>query len=193
MSKLNATRIVNLNYNRNTIRINDETFELGGESTLMSLRNGGGKTVMVQMFMAPFVSANYRDLKDRRLRNYFTSTTPSYIMTEWLLDNNSGYVMVGMAIRKKPLSNEEEDSEDIEIISFIHEYKTGNEYDIHNLEITTKTNSGFKIKPLSEVKKSLEELSSNRNFIFNYYELSNPNHKKNFSRSLHWRGTCRGT
>lgn len=93
MSKINAVRIVNLNYNKNTMKVNDETFEFGGESTLMSLRNGGGKTVMVQMMMAPFVNARYRDLKDRKFENYFTSQTPTYILTEWLLDNNSSYVL----------------------------------------------------------------------------------------------------
>ena len=72
MSKYNAVRIVNLNYNKNTMKINDETFNFGGESTLMSLRNGGGKSVMVQMLMAPFLNARYRDLKDRKFSSYFT-------------------------------------------------------------------------------------------------------------------------
>jgi hypothetical protein len=53
MSKINAVRITNLNYNNNSIRISDETFQLGGQSTLMSLRNGGGKSVLVQMMTAP--------------------------------------------------------------------------------------------------------------------------------------------
>ena len=42
MSKINAVRLINLNYNNNAIRISDETFHLNGESTLISLRNGGG-------------------------------------------------------------------------------------------------------------------------------------------------------
>lgn len=43
MSKLSRIRILNLNYNNNTIKIDDETFDLGGQNTLISLRNGGGK------------------------------------------------------------------------------------------------------------------------------------------------------
>lgn len=55
MSKVNAVRFINLNYNNNAIRISDETFQMGGRSTLLSLRNGGGKSVLVQMMTAPFV------------------------------------------------------------------------------------------------------------------------------------------
>ena len=53
MSKINAMRFINLNYNNNSIKINDEIFYMNGESTLLSLRNGGGKSVLVQMMMAP--------------------------------------------------------------------------------------------------------------------------------------------
>jgi hypothetical protein len=104
MSKINAVRIVNLNYNRSTMKVNDETMELGGESTLVSLRNGGGKTVMVQMMMAPFVNARYRDMKDRKFEGYFTGTTPTYVLTEWVMDGKSSYVTVGMGVRKRPPS-----------------------------------------------------------------------------------------
>ena len=55
MSKINAVRLINLNYNNNAIKISDETFHMNGESTLLSLRNGGGKSVLVQMMTAPFV------------------------------------------------------------------------------------------------------------------------------------------
>ena len=53
MSKINAIRLINLNYNNDSIRIADETFRMNGENTLLSLRNGGGKTVLVQMMTAP--------------------------------------------------------------------------------------------------------------------------------------------
>ena len=47
MSKVNAVRLINLNYNNNAIKISDETFHFNGQSTLLSLRNGGGKSVLV--------------------------------------------------------------------------------------------------------------------------------------------------
>ena len=55
MSKINAVRFINLNYNNNAIKISDEIFQMHGKSTLLSLRNGGGKSVLVQMMTAPFV------------------------------------------------------------------------------------------------------------------------------------------
>ncbi len=85
MSKIQAIRLINVNYNHNSIRISDECFELGGESTLLSLRNGGGKSVLVQMLLAPFVHKRYRDMKDRAFADYFTSAKPSFILVEWAL------------------------------------------------------------------------------------------------------------
>ena len=71
MSRIKAIRLVNLNYNNNAIKVSDETFHLNGESTLLSLRNGGGKSVLVQMLTAPFVHKRYRDAKDRPFESYF--------------------------------------------------------------------------------------------------------------------------
>ena len=39
MSKINAARLININYNNNAIRISDEIFHFNGESTLISLRS----------------------------------------------------------------------------------------------------------------------------------------------------------
>ena len=47
MSKIQTVRLININYNHNATRISDESFYLQGESTLISLKNGGGKSVMV--------------------------------------------------------------------------------------------------------------------------------------------------
>ena len=93
MSKINAVRLINLNYNNNSIRISDEIFQLGGESTLLSLRNGGGKSVLVQMMMAPFVHKRYQNAKDRPFSSYFTTNKPTFILVEWKLDQGAGYVL----------------------------------------------------------------------------------------------------
>ena len=37
MSKINAVRLINVNYNNNAYRISDETLHFNGESTLISL------------------------------------------------------------------------------------------------------------------------------------------------------------
>ena len=94
MSKINAVRIINLNYNNNAIRINDETFRLGGKSTLLSLRNGGGKSVLVQMMTAPFVHKRYRDSRDRPFASYFTTNKPTFILVEWVLDLSLIHILI---------------------------------------------------------------------------------------------------
>ena len=63
MSKINAIRIINLNYNNNAIKISDETFDMNGETTLLSLQNGGGKSVLVQMILAPLFIKEIKMLK----------------------------------------------------------------------------------------------------------------------------------
>ena len=115
MSKINAIRLINVNYNNNAIRISDETFHFNGESTLMSLRNGGGKSVLVQMMTAPFVHKRYRDAKDRPFESYFTTNKPSFIMTEWALDRGAGYVLAGMMVHRAPDSGENAE-EHLEIV-----------------------------------------------------------------------------
>ena len=81
MSKISRIRILNLNYNNNTIKIDDETFDLGGQNTLISLRNGGGKSVLVQMIVSLFVNRTYRDFGDRPFKSYFTTNRPTFLTT----------------------------------------------------------------------------------------------------------------
>ena len=63
MSKINAIRLINVNYNHDAIHVSDETLHLNGQSTLISLQNGGGKSVLVQLLTAPFVQKRYRNVK----------------------------------------------------------------------------------------------------------------------------------
>ena len=65
MSKINAIRLINVNYNHDAIHVSDETLHLNGQSTLISLQNGGGKSVLVQLLTAPFVQKRYRNVKER--------------------------------------------------------------------------------------------------------------------------------
>lgn len=113
MSRIEKIRILNLNYNGNTIRIDDEIFDLAGESTLISLRNGGGKSVLVQMIVSLFVNKSYRDFGERPFKSYFTTNRPTFIITEWKLDQNQEKFMAGMMVRKS--QKEDNDTEELEI------------------------------------------------------------------------------
>ncbi len=118
MSKINAVRLINLNYNHNAIRVSDETFRLNGKSTLISLRNGGGKSVLVQMMMAPFVHRQYQNMKDRPFASYFTGNKPTFILVEWKLDGGAGFMLAGMMVRKsQEISQEHTDG--LQMVNFI--------------------------------------------------------------------------
>ncbi|MBZ9623597.1 hypothetical protein G9F71_012120 [Clostridium sp. FP2] len=184
MSKINALRIVNFSYNNNSMKIDDEIFELGGESTLLSLRNGGGKSVMVQLMMAPFVNKRYRDLKDRTFKSYFTSSSPSYILTEWVLDGGTSHVLVGMMVKKRLISSDDDSGEDLDIVTFIHEYRGNSKYDIYNFPAVEVEKNIKKIKSFTNTKGLLEELKKDKNIDFNYFDMTMPAQTKNYFENL---------
>ncbi|MEY8389911.1 hypothetical protein AALA98_00845 [Lachnospiraceae bacterium 45-W7] len=172
MSKINAVRLININYNNNAIRISDETFHFNGESTLMSLRNGGGKSVLVQMLTAPFVHKRYRDAKDRPFESYFTTNKPSFIMTEWALDKGAGYVLAGMMVRKAA-DSEETAAESLEMVNFISEYPSACLHDIHHLPVLEKRKREIVLKNFASCRQLFEEYKKDSSMKFFYYEMSN--------------------
>lgn len=184
MSKINKIRLVNLNYNYNTMKIEDEIFDLYGENTMFNLRNGGGKSVLVQMIMAPFVNKRYRSTKDRTFDSYFTTSTPTYILIEWKLDQEAGFLLTGMMVRKKEATSDENSKDKLDIINFIHEYRENNEYDINNIPIVEEKNNRRSIKSFANSKKLLEDLKKNRNLKFNYYDMNNSVTTSNYFAKL---------
>lgn len=173
MSKINAVRIINLNYNNNAIRVDDETFRFDGDSTLLSLRNGGGKSVLVQMFAAPFVHKRYRDAKDRPFGSYFTTNKPTFLLVEWKLDGDAGFVTTGMMVRKRQEISEEESAqaEELEIINYIYEYRDRDPYDIQNLPVIEETEAGKRLKGFSASKKLFEDLKKEKKGNFDWYDM----------------------
>lgn len=172
MSKINAARLININYNNNAIRISDETFHFNGESTLISLRNGGGKSVLVQMLTAPFVHKRYRDTKDRPFESYFTTAKPSFILVEWVLDQNAGYVLTGMMVRRSQ-DSENSGGEDLEMINFICEYRSSCLQDIHHLPVVEKGKKEMILKNFSACRQMFEGYKRDRSLQFFYYDMNN--------------------
>ncbi|MEG1946138.1 MAG: hypothetical protein RR139_03490 [Lachnospiraceae bacterium] len=183
MSKINAVRIINLNYNNNAIRINDETFHLDGNSTLLSLRNGGGKSVLVQMITAPFVHKRYRDAKDRPFESYFTTNKPTFILVEWVLDQGAGYVLTGMMVRKSQ-SAAEDTVEELEIVNFISEYKEPCTYDIHHLPVIQKTKKEMNLKGFVACQQLFESYRKNQEIEFYSYDMNHQAQSKQYFDKL---------
>lgn len=170
MSKIARIRILNLNYNNNTIKIDDETFDLGGQNTLISLRNGGGKSVLVQMIVSLFVNRTYRDFGDRPFKSYFTTNRPTFLMTEWQLDNNSDRFLAGMMVRKN--QKEDNDIEELEIYTFTGSYYEACKYDLDNLPIIRQDGNKKILRGFSECKNLLEDISKKEAGDFRLYDMT---------------------
>lgn len=184
MSKIHKIRFVNLNYNYNTMKIDDEKFYLNGENTMLNLRNGGGKSVLVQMIMAPFVNRRYRSTKDRAFESYFTSSTPTYILVEWILDDGAGYLLTGMMVRKKETASDEDSKDKLDILNFIYEYKEKNQYGIDSIPIVEEREHRKIVKSYANSKNMFEDLKKNRELKFNYYDMNNSVTTKNYFNKL---------
>ena len=143
MGTINTVRIINLNYNNNSIKVNDEIFNLNGQSTLISLHNGGGKSVLVQMLTAPFVHAKYRNTKDRPFDGYFTTNRPTIVLVEWLLDNSKNKLMTGYMVRQNQESDEENPN-NLDMIGIISEYDNACINDIYSIPVVEKTKKEMK-------------------------------------------------
>ncbi|MBO5033355.1 MAG: hypothetical protein J6D08_16010 [Lachnospiraceae bacterium] len=183
MSKINAVRFINLNYNNNSIRISDDIFQMQGKSTLMSLQNGGGKSVLVQMMSAPFVHKRYRDAKDRPFESYFTSSKPTFIMVEWRLDRGAGYCLTGMMVRKSQMTEEENDDR-LEMINFICEYSARCGQDIYHLPVVEKSRKEVILKNYRECRQLFETYKKDRALKFNYYDMNNSAQSKQYFDKL---------
>lgn len=172
MSKINAIRLINLNYNNNSIKISDDTFHLNGESTLLSLRNGGGKSVLVQMIMAPFVHKRYWDTKDRPFESYFTTAKPTFILVEWMLDQGAGYVLTGMMVRRS--QNMDKDQwENLDMINLVSEYREPCLTDIQHLPVVEKGKKEMVLKSFSSCRQLFEEFKKDSSLQFFYYDMTN--------------------
>lgn len=172
MSKINAIRLINLNYNNNAIKISDEIFHMNGESTLLSLRNGGGKSVLVQMVMAPFVHKRYRDAKDRPFESYFTTAKPTFILVEWVLDQGAGYVLTGMMVRRSQ-NMDGDQSENLDMINIVSEYRESCLIDIHHLPVVEKGKKEMVLKNFAACRQLFESFKKDSSLKFFHYDMTN--------------------
>lgn len=181
MSKINAIRLVNINYNHNAIHISDETLRFNGRSTLISLQNGGGKSVLVQLLTAPFVQKRYRNLNERSFASYFTTPSPSFIMVEWALENGAGYCLTGMMVRK---SQNVDNNEELELINFISEYKGPCEQDINHLPVVENSAKEIRLKSFAACRTLFEEFKKQRLNEFFCFDMNNYAQSKQYFNKL---------
>lgn len=181
MSKINAIRLINVNYNHDAIHVSDETLHLNGQSTLISLQNGGGKSVLVQLLTAPFVQKRYRNVKERPFYSYFTSTKPSFILVEWLLENNGGHCLTGMMVHKNPSLD---DDEKLDLVAIISEYKEQCAQDIHHLPVVEHKENEVSLKSFGACRELFEGYKKEKPNKFFYFDLNNQAQSRQYFAKL---------
>jgi len=141
MPQIRRIRIVNINYNNGKRLIPDELFDLTDENgreglnTLISLINGGGKSVLVQLMMQPVLPRAHAS--SRRIEEFFTrSGDHGFIMLEWMLDNSNTRLLTGIAIAAAETSDESR-GRNIKYYTFCSTYaQDSTKYNIVNLELS---------------------------------------------------------
>jgi len=181
MSKINAIRLVNVNYNHNAYHISDETLRLNGQSTLIFLDNGGGKSVIVQLLTALFVHKGHRNFNKRTFASYFKTVKPTFIMVEWVLDNGAGYCLTGMMVRK---SQNVDNNEGLEIINFISEYRNACEQDINHLPVVERDAKELRLKSFAACRDIFEGYKKEKLNSFFYYDMNNYAQSKQYFSKL---------
>lgn len=167
MPKINRIRIMNFSYNNDTREIPDETLQFyDGENALLNLANGGGKTVLIQLFMQPILP----DLKiqKRRMIDYFRrNSAPAYVMIEWLLDNPSikDYLMTGIAIAPGNSANMEE-SNRINYFTFASHYQRACEFDLELVPFMRKEGERQVLLPFERARESVKKLVGGHREMF---------------------------
>lgn len=181
MSKIRAVRLININYNHDAIRISDETMHFNGESTLISLQNGGGKSVLVQMLCAPFVQKRFRNVKDRPFASYFRTPQPSFILVEWQLEQGGGYLLAGMMVRR---SQDVDAGEELEIVNFLSEYRAPCMEDIHHLAVIENTRTEVRLKSYAACRRLFDELRRQPQKKFLSYDMNSASQAKQYFTKL---------
>lgn len=170
MPKLNRIRIVNFYYNNNLRIIDDITFPLfDGESTLINLTNGGGKTVLIQLIMQAIVPNI--ELQKRKMSSFFkNSSKPAFVILEWILDNPDikDYLMTGVAM--SPAVNTD-NSISLDYFAFVNHYHKASDFDISALPFS-KFENGKRIVMSYENARDEVKNASKKYAEFFYYPQS---------------------
>ena len=188
MSKINAIRIINLNYNHDQRHISDMALNVNQMTTLFTLSNGGGKTVILQNLIAPFVHRNRWSTTGYQYQDYFTTTKPTFVLVEMALDQNAGYLLVGMMVRKNQAA-ELIDSNNpallVEATNFICEYKHPCKLDIRHLPVIDTTADGkIVLKGYNKCRDLFKSFEKDPSAIFFSYDMSSNDRSTAYYKKL---------
>lgn len=170
MPKINRIRIINFVYNHDRRHILDETFNFyGGENALLSLANGGGKSVLVQLMLQPVVPG--AKLQGRPIISFFRRRKlPSYVLLEWKLDGGGGYLLTGIALASQEVKGIDDDERSrLKYFTFTVQYPQAHAYDIVHVELVTRQGGVLTVKPFREAAQMLAEKARRDPVHFAYF------------------------
>lgn len=158
MPKINRLRIINFAYNHDRRHILDETFNFyGGENALLSLANGGGKSVLVQLILQPVIPG--AKLQGRPVLSFFKRRKlPAYVLVEWKLDGGGGYLLTGIALASQEVKGVEEDERSrLKYFTFTVKYPQAHAFDLAHIPLVVKEGGLLEVKPFREAAQLLAE------------------------------------
>jgi DNA repair exonuclease SbcCD ATPase subunit len=169
MPSINRIRIINFSYNHDSRHIVDETFNFhGGENALLNLSNGGGKSVLVQLFLQVIVPM--AKIQGRNIASFFRKKSqPTYIMIEWKLDGGGGYLLTGIGMTSAEAVEGEGTKPRVRYFNFTSKYSAANPWDIMNIPVATRHGGVLEIKPFREARKLLAEQERKNPYLLGYF------------------------
>ncbi|MDD4346352.1 MAG: hypothetical protein PHZ11_05560 [Desulfitobacteriaceae bacterium] len=169
MPTINRIRILNFSYNNNTRHILDESFNFhGGENVLLNLANGGGKSVLVQLFLQPVVPGI--KIQGRRISGFFhRQKQPTFILLEWKLDEGGGYLLTGMALIPAEAAGGEEGKGKIRYFTFTCKYNGSNAFDIKHIPLAEKQGNLLHLLSFQEARDLMREKQQKDPYLFAYF------------------------
>ncbi len=176
MPRINRIRIINFSYNNDSRRILDETFNLhGGENALLNLANGGGKSVLVQLFLQPVVPGV--KIQGRNIAGFFRKKKlPAYIMIEWKLDGAGGYLLTGIGIVSAEAQGAEDEKNRIRYFTFTSKYTGANAFDIAHIAFVNRSGGVLEVMPFREAREMMAEKERKDRFVFRCFREDDKEH-----------------
>ncbi|MBF0579997.1 hypothetical protein IM774_09465 [Erysipelotrichaceae bacterium RD49] len=184
MPLLNKIRLTHIEYNYGRTVIPDQEIDIDGISTLLKMENGGGKSVMTQMLLAPYISGRLRNFPKRAFADYFKDSKPSFIVQEWIKDGGAGLFCIGLMINRRQ-AVDADSQEKINIYAWISEYSGSEPFALSNLELLDETEDGRRrYKSFQASKMMMEGFVKDYPSRFALYNLSNSSHNRVFQNRL---------
>ena len=179
MPRINRIRIINFSYNNDSRHILDETFDFhGGENALLSLANGGGKSVLVQLLFQPIVPEI--KIQGRRINAFFRKKRlPAYVLIEWKLDGAGGYLLTGIGMVSAEASGVEDEKNRVKYFTFTSKYTSSNSFDLPHIELVKQHGNILEIKPFKEAREMMADKEKKDPYLFGcFYDDDGDRYRK---------------